>query len=74
MESLKGGIVVKENSLYDNSNSASSRLKRETHPNVMFVMMVNVTVEAVMEEMEGKSNLLKKVVEERDHKIEALRE
>ncbi|KAA0063121.1 ty3-gypsy retrotransposon protein [Cucumis melo var. makuwa] len=31
MESLKAGIVLKENSLYDNYDSASSKSKKEAH-------------------------------------------
>ncbi|KAA0038860.1 retrotransposon gag protein [Cucumis melo var. makuwa] len=74
MESPKAGIVIKENSLYDNSNSASSMSKKEAHSDVMSVMMANITAEAAMEEMERKINFLMKVVEERDHEITALRE
>ncbi|KAA0040174.1 ty3-gypsy retrotransposon protein [Cucumis melo var. makuwa] len=74
MESPKVGIVLKENPLYDNSDSASSKSKKEAYPDVMFVMMADITVEATMKEMERKINLLMKVVEERDHEITALRE
>ncbi|KAA0042067.1 retrotransposon gag protein [Cucumis melo var. makuwa] len=35
MESLKAGIVLKENLLYDNSDSASSKSKKEAHPDVV---------------------------------------
>ncbi|KAA0032808.1 ty3-gypsy retrotransposon protein [Cucumis melo var. makuwa] len=35
MESPKAGIVIKENPLYDNSDSASSKSKKEAHPDVM---------------------------------------
>ncbi|KAA0061331.1 ty3-gypsy retrotransposon protein [Cucumis melo var. makuwa] len=74
MESPKAGIVLKENPLYDNSDSASSKSKKEAHPDVMFAMMANITAEAVMAEMERKVNFLMKVVEERDHEITTLRE
>ncbi|KAA0043408.1 ty3-gypsy retrotransposon protein [Cucumis melo var. makuwa] len=53
-----------ENTLYDNSDSASSKSKKEAHPDVMSVMMSNITVEAVIVEMERKVNFLMKVVEE----------
>ncbi|KAA0065983.1 ty3-gypsy retrotransposon protein [Cucumis melo var. makuwa] len=74
MESPKAVIVIKENSLYDNSDSASSKSKKKEHPDVMSVMMTDITAEAVMAEMERKINFLMKVVEERDHEITALRE
>ncbi|TYK21903.1 ty3-gypsy retrotransposon protein [Cucumis melo var. makuwa] len=45
-----------------------------THPNVMSVMMADITAKAAMVEMERKINFLMKVVEERDHEITALRE
>ncbi|KAA0055960.1 ty3-gypsy retrotransposon protein [Cucumis melo var. makuwa] len=64
MESPKAGIVIKENPLYDNSDSASSKSKKEAHPDVMSVMMADITAEAVMAEMERKINFLIKVVEE----------
>ncbi|KAA0048247.1 ty3-gypsy retrotransposon protein [Cucumis melo var. makuwa] len=74
MESPKPRIVLKENPLYDNFDSVSSKSKKEAHPDVMSVMMVDITVEAAMAEMERKVNFLMKVVEERDHKITALGE
>ncbi|TYK04218.1 ty3-gypsy retrotransposon protein [Cucumis melo var. makuwa] len=74
MKSPKAGIVLKENPLYDNSNSASSKSKKEAHPDVMSVMMADVTVEAAMAEMERKVNFLMKGLEEQDHEIRALRE
>ena len=39
MESSKAGIVLKENPLDDNSDSASSKSKKDAHPDVMSVMM-----------------------------------
>ncbi|KAA0048447.1 ty3-gypsy retrotransposon protein [Cucumis melo var. makuwa] len=74
MESPKAGIVLKENPLYDNSDSASNKSKKEAHPDVMSVMMADITVEAAMAELERKVNFLMKVVEERDHVITTLRE
>ena len=74
MESPKVGIVIKENHLYNDPDSTSSRSQKEAYPNVMSVMMADVTVEAAMAEMERKINLLIKVVDEQDHKIAALKE
>ncbi|TYK11759.1 ty3-gypsy retrotransposon protein [Cucumis melo var. makuwa] len=74
MESPKAGIILKESHLYDNSDFASSNLKKEAHPDVMSVIMADITVDAAMVEMERKVNFLMKVVEERDHEITALRE
>ncbi|KAA0048543.1 ty3-gypsy retrotransposon protein [Cucumis melo var. makuwa] len=74
MESPKAGIFIKKNLLYDNFSSISSKSKKEAHPDMMFTMMVDVTVEAVIAEMERKINLLMKVVEKRDHKIIAFKE
>ncbi|TYK08807.1 ty3-gypsy retrotransposon protein [Cucumis melo var. makuwa] len=74
MESHKTEIVIKENPLYDNSVSASSKSKKEAHSNVMSIMMVDVTTEAAMAKMTRKINLIMKVVEERDHEITAWRE
>ena len=74
MESSKARIIIKENSMYDNSDSASSKSKREAHPDVMFIMMVDVTFEVAMMKMKRKINLLMKAIEESDHEIVALRE
>ncbi|TYK05045.1 ty3-gypsy retrotransposon protein [Cucumis melo var. makuwa] len=74
MESLKLGIVLKENPLYDNFDFASSKSKKEAHLDVMSVMMVDITVEVAMAEMKRKLNFLMKVVEVRDNEITALRE
>ncbi|TYK19590.1 ty3-gypsy retrotransposon protein [Cucumis melo var. makuwa] len=68
MESLKAGIFLKENPLYDNSDSASSKSKKEAHPDVMSVIMADIMVDATMAERERKVNFLMKVVEERDQK------
>ncbi|KAA0066972.1 retrotransposon gag protein [Cucumis melo var. makuwa] len=64
MESLKAGIVLKENSLYDNSDFASSKSKNEAHHDVMSVMMADITIKVIMAEMKRKINLLMKVAEE----------
>ena len=64
MESLKAEIFMKKNYLYDNSDSASSKSKKEAHLDVMSIMMANMTSEVAMVEMERKINLLMKVVEE----------
>ena len=74
MESSKAGIVLKENPLYDNSDSASSKSKKEPHLDVISVMMADIMAEAAMAEMERKVNFLMKVEEEREHEITALRE
>ena len=74
MEPSKDEIFIKKNPLYDNSDSAFSKSKREAHSDVMFVMMVDVTVEAAMTKIERKINLLMEVVDERDHEITILRE
>ena len=68
MESPKAGIVLKENPLYDNSDSASSKSKKEAYPDVMSVIMADIMVDATMAERERKVNFLMKVVEERDQK------
>ncbi|KAA0058516.1 ty3-gypsy retrotransposon protein [Cucumis melo var. makuwa] len=52
MKTRKAGIVLEENSLYDNPDSASNKSKKEAHPNVMSVMMADITIEATMAEME----------------------
>ncbi|KAA0065961.1 ty3-gypsy retrotransposon protein [Cucumis melo var. makuwa] len=64
VECSKAEIVIKENPLYDNFDSPSSKSKRKTHPDVMSVMMANVTIEAAMAEMERKINLLMKLEKE----------
>ncbi|KAA0051584.1 retrotransposon gag protein [Cucumis melo var. makuwa] len=50
------------------------QVKEEAHPDVMSVMMADITAEAAMAEMERKINFLMKAVEERDHEITTLRE
>ena len=73
-ESSKGGIFIKEKLLFDNFTPTSDCSKKESHPNVIFVMMVDVTIEAVMAKMERKVDLLMKAVEERDHEIATLKD
>ena len=51
---------------------ASRREKYQA--DVMFVMMLDVTVEAAMIQMERKINFLMKVIDEWDNKITVLRE
>ncbi|TYK05789.1 ty3-gypsy retrotransposon protein [Cucumis melo var. makuwa] len=48
--------------------------KKEAHPDMMSVVMADITAEAAMTEMERKINFLMKAVEERDHEITACRE
>ncbi|TYK16520.1 ty3-gypsy retrotransposon protein [Cucumis melo var. makuwa] len=73
-KSPKGGIIIRDNPLFDNSTSASNLSDKESYLEVVFVMMVDVTAEATMAEMERKINFLMKVVEERDHEIAALKD
>ena len=63
MEFPKAGIVIKKNPLYNYSDFASSRSKKEAHLDVMSVIMDDVMVEATMVEMERKINLMMKVVD-----------
>ncbi|KAA0064819.1 retrotransposon gag protein [Cucumis melo var. makuwa] len=74
IESPKGGIIIRDNSLFNNSMPASNLSDKESHLEVVSVMMVDVTAEATMAEMERKINFLMKVVEERDHEIAALKD
>ncbi|KAA0042440.1 ty3-gypsy retrotransposon protein [Cucumis melo var. makuwa] len=53
MESPKVGIKLKENHFYDNSDSASNNSKKEVHPDVMSVMMADITTEAPMDMIEN---------------------
>ena len=65
---------MKENPLYVNSDCAFGKSKKKAHPNVMSVMMTDITTEAAMAEMKRKVNFLMKIVEKQDHEITALRE
>ena len=73
MEFSKDGIIIRENTLFVDSTPASDLLEKESHLEVVFVMMTNITVEAAMAEIERKVNFMK-VVEERDKKIDALKD
>ena len=73
-ESPKGRIVIIENPLFDSSAPTSNQPNKESHLDVMSVMMADVMTEAAMAEMERKINLFMKAIEERDHKIAALRD
>ncbi|KAA0041164.1 ty3-gypsy retrotransposon protein [Cucumis melo var. makuwa] len=64
MKSPKAWIVLKENPLYDNSDFASSKSKKEAHPDMMSIIMADITAEAAMAEIERKVIFLMKVVEE----------
>ncbi|KAA0068122.1 ty3-gypsy retrotransposon protein [Cucumis melo var. makuwa] len=72
MDSSKGRVVIREDPLFNNFASTFDPSKKESHLEVVFVMITNVTAEVAMTKMEGKINLLIKVVEERDHEIVAL--
>ncbi|KAA0039109.1 ty3-gypsy retrotransposon protein [Cucumis melo var. makuwa] len=74
MESPKGKIIIKENPLFDNSTPASDLSEKESHLEVVSVVMVDVTPKAIMTEMERKINFLMKVVKERDHEIVILKD
>ncbi|TYJ98314.1 ty3-gypsy retrotransposon protein [Cucumis melo var. makuwa] len=74
IESPKGGITIIENPLFNNSTPASNLSDKESHLEVVSVMMAAVTAETTMTEMERKINFLMKAVEERDHEIAALKD
>ncbi|KAA0033709.1 ty3-gypsy retrotransposon protein [Cucumis melo var. makuwa] len=74
IEPPKGGIIIRDNPLFNNSTPASNLSDKESHLEVVSVMMVDVTAEATMEEMKRKINFLMKVVEERDREIAALKD
>ncbi|KAA0067627.1 ty3-gypsy retrotransposon protein [Cucumis melo var. makuwa] len=67
-------IIIRENPLFNNSTPSSNLLNKESHLQVVSIMMAYVTVEAIMVEMERKINFLMKVVEEQDHEIAALKD
>ncbi|KAA0035838.1 ty3-gypsy retrotransposon protein [Cucumis melo var. makuwa] len=46
---------------------------KESHLEVVSIMMVDVTAETAMAEMERKINFLMKIVEKQDHEIAALK-
>ncbi|KAA0026179.1 ty3-gypsy retrotransposon protein [Cucumis melo var. makuwa] len=74
IESPKGGIIIRDNLLFNNSTPASSLSDKESHLEVEYVMMIDMTVEETMAKMEKKINFLMKVVEERDHEIATLKD
>ncbi|KAA0056741.1 ty3-gypsy retrotransposon protein [Cucumis melo var. makuwa] len=74
IKSPKGGIIIRDNPLFDNSTPASNLSEKKSHLEVVSVMMVDVIAEATMAEMERKINFLMKFVEERDHEIAALKD
>ncbi|KAA0068179.1 retrotransposon gag protein [Cucumis melo var. makuwa] len=65
MESSKGGIILKENHLLNNFTSASDLFEKESHFEVLSVMMADVTVEAAMTEMKRKINFLMTTIKEK---------
>ncbi|KAA0037644.1 ty3-gypsy retrotransposon protein [Cucumis melo var. makuwa] len=67
-------IYQTKNLLFNNSTPASNLSNKESHLEVVSVMMANMTVEAAMAKMERKINFLMKVVEERDYEIAALKD
>ncbi|TYK05018.1 ty3-gypsy retrotransposon protein [Cucumis melo var. makuwa] len=74
MESPKGKIIIRENPLFDNSTPAFDLSEKESHLEVVSVMMADVTPKTAMVEMERKISFLMKVFEERDHEIAALKD
>ncbi|KAA0041524.1 ty3-gypsy retrotransposon protein [Cucumis melo var. makuwa] len=74
IESPKGRIIIRENPLFNNSMPLSNLSDKESHLEVVSVMMANVTVETIMADMERKIYFLMKVVEERDHETAALKD
>ncbi|KAA0032762.1 retrotransposon gag protein [Cucumis melo var. makuwa] len=64
MESPKGGIIIRENPLFEKFTPHSDPSNQESHIDAMSVMMADVTAEAAMAEMERKINFLMKAVEE----------
>ncbi|KAA0057875.1 retrotransposon gag protein [Cucumis melo var. makuwa] len=74
IESPKGRIIIRDNPLFNNSTPASNLSDKKSHLEVVSVMMVDVTAEATMAEIEKKINFLMKVVEEQDHEIAALKD
>ncbi|KAA0041745.1 ty3-gypsy retrotransposon protein [Cucumis melo var. makuwa] len=68
--SLEGIIIP----LFNNYMLAFDLLEKESHLEVVSVMMADEIVEAAMVEMERKINFLMKAIEERDHKIAALKD
>ncbi|KAA0062459.1 ty3-gypsy retrotransposon protein [Cucumis melo var. makuwa] len=74
IESRKGRIIIRDNPLFNNYTPTSNLSDKNSHLEVMSVMMVDATVEATVAEMDRKINFLMKVVKERDHEIAALKD
>lgn len=70
---FNGEIVIKENHLFENFALTSDLLERQSHLEVVSVMMASVTTKVAMAEMGRKLNLLMKAIKERDHEIVVLR-
>ncbi|TYK14066.1 ty3-gypsy retrotransposon protein [Cucumis melo var. makuwa] len=51
IESPKGGIIIRDNPLFNNSTFVSNLSDKESHLKVVSVVMVDVTAEATMAEM-----------------------
>ena len=60
--------------MFDNFAISFDLSKKESHLEVVSVMMVDVTTEATMTKMERKINLLMKDVEEQDQGIATLKD
>ncbi|TYK28546.1 ty3-gypsy retrotransposon protein [Cucumis melo var. makuwa] len=65
IKSPKGEIIIRETHLFNNSVPTSNLSDKESHLEVMSVMMTDVTAEVTVAEMERKINFLTKAVEER---------
>ncbi|KAA0066866.1 ty3-gypsy retrotransposon protein [Cucumis melo var. makuwa] len=74
IESPKGRIIIRENPLFNNPTPTSNLSDKESHLEVVSVMMEDVTAKATMAKMEKKINFLMKVDEERDHEIATLKD
>lgn len=55
MKYPKHEIVIIKNSLFNNSTPASNLLEKESHIEVVFVMMADVTTGVAMTEIERKT-------------------
>ena len=73
MKSTNDRIAITENTLSDNSAPTSDQPEKESHLEVVSVMMTDITAEAVMVRWR-ELNLLMKSIKERDHEIVVLRD
>ena len=64
VEYPKGEIIIRENPFFEDSTPSSNLSEKESHIEVVSVIMVDVTINAIMAKIERKINLLMKVVEE----------